>query len=490
MSYPKKPQNLKNAKAGKEPSTRKDDSVKREQLKTLLVNKFKSKYSAELRFVDGESLISAEVSKFVAHSALNEAELHKLDTAIGDALRTKLKASKKQKEPKEKTGERGGHEKDQDSPQSESPQKTDTFDNEKALEDVWACIVEYNTMQHEEEMQALASKHKEMQSKMKQELDRQIEEKKKIRENRLVREHELEDKQVKLETAEEKKEKMKEVKHKETTLQEKMVSQKIFESTQNLLITPIDTKAKRSEEQDKEKAADKEMVRRVQAEIEQEFIVTGKKKFASKEQEREMLRALADTKKRQENEKKRETLDEEKMVREQSELLRREQKHKEEMLKKKQEKMMVLEHAANKTAQILSGPNNKDKLIAQEDVTSLALEDNHEQLVAKLKSETVSTLKKQIEEKKLKGEEKKKLNNEVLEQWKVDSVKYDEKEREKADQAKRKLYENKEKLVSQMEEKKLRAKVQMGKEEFLVNKQLIEKAVGAVKNSPRTTKFK
>lgn len=231
MSYPKKATKAKGTKADKEWEKQKDKNYgvqKRDQLKSLLLNKFKTKYAAELKDPKQEQLVSGEVTKFVSQSTLTEANLQKLDARIGELLSHKSPA-KKSAEPKKEPIPQG---------KQESPQKPETLKSPhaetvpKTGEDDWACIVDYNKKLFQEEQQALLAKKKDMKTKLKEELDKQVEVKKKIEEEKTKKEREVEERQVKLESELERKDRAKDLKQKEVTLKHRKDAQKVFEGIQ------------------------------------------------------------------------------------------------------------------------------------------------------------------------------------------------------------------------------------------------------------------
>eukprot|EP01022_Parablepharisma_sp_SALTPOND_P015723 TRINITY_DN224_c0_g5_i1.p2 TRINITY_DN224_c0_g5~~TRINITY_DN224_c0_g5_i1.p2 ORF type:complete len:708 (+),score=148.81 TRINITY_DN224_c0_g5_i1:2100-4223(+) len=487
MSYPKKSQVPKQDKSAASTSSKVLLSKKRDQLKNLLVGKFKSKYAASLKSVNLDAFISNEVEKFLAQGNLTEPNLAKLDQKINEAIKAKVNPKAPPKATAEASSKPLSPGPSENAPAS--PPNIQPTESDPIISDVWGCIVEYNKKLHEEERLTLAAKQKEMKSKLKQDLDKQMEEKHRLQAEQTKRERELEERQVKLETELQQKDKAKEQKMKELALKQKLEAQELFERMfQTVNKNPIGERAKKQQELMKEKAAEQEQVKKIQEELDREYTKTGRKKQPNRELEQVMLKALEENKRKQEEEKRRELIEEEKMAKEMEEIAKRGKLHQEELLKKKKEQMKLLEKAAENTAQIVSKPGPKDKLIAKTDVTSLPIEDKANiEKVAKLKKETVNTLKKQVEDKKMKELEEKRYNEKLAEQWRKEANEHKQKEKVKAEQSKKVLYENKEILRSQMEEKKQKAKQQVGKDELLINKQLLEKAKEVViSRSPKS----
>ena len=245
MSYPKKTtktQPVKSGKTEKEWEQQRDKNYgiqKRDQLKTLLTNKLKTKYSVQLKDPNLEALVAEEVAKFICQSTLTEANLQKLDTHIGVILKERMESAKMSVTAQEKKPESRGEELKSRGKEAEMSEPARSCSGEvphKAAADEWACIVDYNKKQFDEEQQALLAKKKDMKEKLKLELDKQVVEKKKLLDAKKLKEREVEAKQVKLETDLELKERVKDIKQKEKVVQEKMEAQRLFESKTRLFI--------------------------------------------------------------------------------------------------------------------------------------------------------------------------------------------------------------------------------------------------------------
>lgn len=91
MSYPKRgpvgPQ------ASKESERSAKLGQKKEQLKTLLVNKFRGKYQIIAGGEDFDRVLKHEVEKFVMQGTMNEAELLKLDKRLAQVFKVNVTGS-------------------------------------------------------------------------------------------------------------------------------------------------------------------------------------------------------------------------------------------------------------------------------------------------------------------------------------------------------------------------------------------------------------
>ena len=195
---------------------------KREQLKGLLINKFKTRYGQQNV---SSTVISEQVNKFLDKQKLTEDNLKKLDVEIFKEVQKKEQSKKKHAEAtKEKriSGSRPqtvssiksaksyassrisnaehpahdrhgkridhAHGKPSDKAMSEFSETASVFSKTSKLDSVykgtnkeddeWAAILNFNTKLHLEEMKAEIIKEKEQKKFMKTQLDRQLAEKK------------------------------------------------------------------------------------------------------------------------------------------------------------------------------------------------------------------------------------------------------------------------------------------------------------------------
>ncbi len=228
MSYPKR--SPKQGKSEQDWAKQKDKAYgnqKRDQIKVLLLNKFKTKYATAMKDPKAESLLVAEVVKFISQSTLTEANLQKLDVRIAATLKAKPSAAKSpgaSPNPKAAVPSVAAS-----PPKLSAAEAKPTAGAEPSAEDNWAYIMEYNKKLHEEEQQAYLEKQKWMKTKMKSELDRQMELKRKLLEKQEQNERDLEARQVRLETDLELKDRTKELKEKERVLKQSHEMQRIAE---------------------------------------------------------------------------------------------------------------------------------------------------------------------------------------------------------------------------------------------------------------------
>jgi len=185
------------------------DIQKREQLKSLLISKFKLKYGDKANI---GTYIDNEVGKFMKNSRLNEENLRSLDNKISKEAQLREKkdailddhksqrsnsakpksvkaaaaANDDAKSVKSVASSRASSHKGQelparfkrevDSVSQVSQAKTEVF-SELAEDDEWVAIQKFNTLLHYEEQKQALVREQERRRLIRQELDRQLQEK-------------------------------------------------------------------------------------------------------------------------------------------------------------------------------------------------------------------------------------------------------------------------------------------------------------------------
>mmetsp|Transcript_19167 Transcript_19167/g.3091 ORF Transcript_19167/g.3091 Transcript_19167/m.3091 type:complete len:204 (+) Transcript_19167:21-632(+) len=195
MSYPKVPPKPNVGTATRLSEQRRQRLLKlqeREELKGLLVNKFKAKYGRDLKFID------REVENFMKQNTLTEANLQKLDDQIRrkvdpEARSTSSHASKSagsvksaasgqsrqsnQSRQSHQSSQRyqrqGQRDEDLESVLTVTSKQSSSYAPDDD-DDEWAQILEYDTALYREEEMARKRREEENKAKMKRELDRQM----------------------------------------------------------------------------------------------------------------------------------------------------------------------------------------------------------------------------------------------------------------------------------------------------------------------------
>jgi hypothetical protein len=246
MSYPKrsvKPEVAKAAKVakaskevkgGKEPQQEKDKVYgvqQREELKGLLVSKFKAKYSNEAKIIPLDQLITSEVLQFLAENTVTGPNLELFDSQLAAKIKEELQKAKEAKPtvvPK---------------PETQAKTKTksepvvpvvpvvpvEAVATKAAEQERRVAKVARNAGDLQEDKTAMAARQKDMRTKMKNELDMQIAEKKRLQEAQRQKDREAEQRQLALENELEQKDKLKDRHQKQVVMQQKKEAQMIFE---------------------------------------------------------------------------------------------------------------------------------------------------------------------------------------------------------------------------------------------------------------------
>ena len=476
---------------------------KREQLKGMLVNKFKSKYG-------NLPSINQHVTDFLKGQQLTEESLKLLDKAIqkeaGNKPQskkpTKSVKSEKQEAPPKKDPETESMKSYASSKvndkapaiKKESPQKRD--DDEMSVSskssvskasvnenDEWAAIVKFNTDLHLEEMREEAERTKKQKEIMKQELDKQLQEKKEIMSMNKTEEQSynalnskyisfLDDKEAK----------------KQKELHDKMLEQKKIRDDQ------LKQEHRRKKNMQKEESSkDQELVARLKKELEEEKQIALTKKKLEREHMTKMMEENNMAKKKAEEEALREKDDDKQAQEEYTKMLDLQEQDRLNQLKSREKRTQnIMSCMAGKVLQ------EKDKKMQEEEERIKQFERmkkekefKDEQAKARrantMKKKMCDELAKQVEEKKKRSEFENKMNKDQAGMWKKDVEDYFEEEKKVSDKIKSINREHQSILVQQIEENKRRAMAdKMNINEFLLNKKLLEQISEKKKTTPLT----
>ncbi len=428
--------------------------------------KFHAKYAANSKDQTAESLIAAEVDRFVSQPTLSQSELGVLEARIAVLLsRGKShpcgSSSAGTRKPAVAVGT------------TKTVQRPNALVSASApLKDAWACIVEYNRIEGEESRKAAAMRQKEMQARTKTELDRQLAEKRARELARLLKEREAEARQVGLETQREQQARLQDKTHRDQVRKQELDSHRLF----------LEAKMKRRSESWKQLQDERRTISKLAASPEAQ---------ASPDPgplRSEMYQALAEAKSRKEQAKLMSRLEDQKAAQEQLAFRRREVLLRGEQLRKNQEQQQTLEEAATRTAQFLITERSaKEKLVLaitmnRSSYNSLPIEDRVDHRFDQLRLDIKSTLKQQVEERRQKEISEALQDRARVAQWKKDTVFYKKLEQSRAEQERQMARENRKALEGQMQECRLKPRADLpSREELLLNKQLIEKAVATVR---------
>jgi len=484
---------------------------RKEQLKGLLVNKFKAKFGGQSV---ASSVINMEVGNFLKNEKLTEDNLKRLEERIqkgagvvlgsqgAKSVRSELGRSQSQRAmgqtlPPIQAGRdrddvasvksyatsrmsgatnlskaganKNMHEHGEDDMQS-------VYSNAKSArtipaldeEDEWAAIQKFNTLLHYEEMRQTAMKEAERKRLIKQELDRQLEDK----HYRKYMDKDEDHKYNQLQTMHlgilENREKEKEEEAKRKILNEKASRDKQLKE---------ENMRKRIERrQQMEQEADQ--VKRLQHELDSEKQAYLLKRKQEYEYLQKVLRENDENKRKQTDDKHQQRLSDIRAQEEYTKVLDR------------QEQDRILEfQAREKRAQDYMG-RMADTVIKDMDKRAQFEEDriknyeaekerrdrigdeNRQRKLKMTQHEMRRYLDEQIEERKQKGDQEKMINTEQAEMWRQDVKNFTEEEKKLFERLKGINKDNAEFLKKQMDEKKKKNR-NMNYNEYLLNKQLL-----------------
>jgi len=477
---------------------------KREQLKGMLINKFKSKYG-------NISSINQKVADFIQNQKLTEESLKLLDKAIkneADDRPASQKSTKSHKstkpeppketkkdpetasvksyassnigdQPQEKVKEAAPIKDDDEMSVSSKGSKVSKISiNEN---DEWAAIVKFNTDLNLEEIREEAERAKKQKEIMKQELDKQLIEKKEI--NHMSKTEEdayiALNKQYLAMLAE------KEA-NKQNDAHNKMLEQKKARDQQ------LHAESKRKKNIIHEEAMkDHETVQRLKKELEEEKHIAITRKKLEREHMTKMMEENTQAKKKSEEEALKEK-DEDKKAQEQYALM---------LEKQEQDRLNQLKSREKKTQDIMNSMagkvlQEKDKRMQDEEerikqfelakkVKEQKTEEAKARKLALQKKKMCDELARQVEEKKKRAEFENKMCKDQAMMWKRDVEDYYEEEKKVSEKIKDINKEHQSILMQQIAENKKRAMAdKMNINEFLLNKKLLEQITDKKRTTP------
>lgn len=494
---------------------------KKEQLKGLLINKFKLKYGDK-----AEKLITAEVDKFLKNDRLTESNLVKLDDKIGKAndktnkaedilsehKYQKSDAGKSNKSRPHTTGvgaARGADRKNDDaasvksyassrmsgatnlskkSKGSERPatgaplaaardadllsvhSKTKSAASNLNEEDEWQAIQNFNIMLHYEEQKQTALREQERKRLIKEELDRQVREKNK----RKQREH-LEDKEYE------------NLQKKHLDLLDEKEKDRLRETHQKVLNEKKSRDQQLQEEKLRKRLAEKqefeqerEVVKRLQDEMDEERKLVMDRRKQERDYLQKMLVENENQKKVQLREQERERVEDIKAQDAYNKMLEQQEKDRAKEIadreKRAQEFMGRMADTVIKNMD-LKQKEEEDKIRQYEQDKETAdrrYDERAQRKLADEKQRMREFLAKQVEDKKRREKIEKELNDEQAHMWQRDRENYEAEENRLNTKIKSINKQNADFLQMQMKEKEDARSKRMNINEYLMNKQLLK----------------
>lgn len=445
-------------------SERPQSSKTKEHIQDLLARKLLKKFA---QYPQAKDVVPGRVARFVAQNRLNQASLYRLEQEIGSCLKGQCK-------PPSKASKNGP---------DKARQKTVSKRNEasKALsrsfcpvehneERDWDAILKFNTELHHEEILREEEKKREQQRIIKNELERQQRERLEIRGKERKESEVYQQLHTKHLRLMDEKEVEKAVKRKEYELKERA----------NLNKQLQEDIARKKKQQEEIKNEEKNYIERVQQEILQEQDSLYHKKLLEREHQRKMMKEDELNRKRQRDERARVKEQEKKDLESYMNFIDRQESDQRKREREKERRIqMLMSNMASSTIQEMDRKKMEDEENVARHREEAELRDKLDEqqrirMVKDNQEDMRNFLKKQMKEKKAKAVTDKKEDYKQAEMWKKDVKLHKDEERLirlKTLEANREYAEC---LKKQIEENRKSKATAMSREEYLMNKRLME----------------
>ena len=475
---------------------------RRQELRTLLITKFQTKYSDKSIPL---SLIQEHIDRFLDTMPLTSENLQALDSQILEAVKPKPGTAQSSKsthpQPKAKkqskpalTGQKHVREEDDDKlsvmsgatdivakPKSKQVLDTKTrhvkgeegeMIRPKSEQDEWAAIIKFNSSLYQEELKQEQLKKTHQKQFMKNELEKQMKEKMQIKERDKAEEEAYIEYQKRHIKEMEEQEKQKQADKKQQVLSEKASRDKQRKD---------DFVRKKMEERE-DKKRDRELIDRMKEELELEKKADMDRKELEKVTIKKMMEESLKLKEEQKELTKKEREDDVKLQLQQKKLLDMQEAERASNLMKKDERNKKLLEAATKATggKGMKGTVDVDDTRMKEQIQMLTVKQKQEEeKMKKYKKEkqleVKSVLEKQVVERKEKKVVDKQQSQQQAVMWKKELDLHYEQEQKNAQKLKEVNKKHQDYLLQQMElGKKGKTSNVMSEKEFLLNKQLLE----------------
>jgi hypothetical protein len=497
MSYPKKhpvnPKGLSGSQkipaVGKLPEDKREKLMaiqQREQLKGLLVNKFLEKYGKDKSI--NNDVVNREVANFIKNEKLTEDNLRRLEQRIkdgsanaangntaagnnaGDALYQSANGGYGNAQSQSVAHLNNQRRQDDDEISVTSSQKPKSVYHQGDEDDEWATMLRHDTEIFKKEKELEKYRDLEQKRRMKEELDRQIQEKNKVKDHEVKHTSQYNEAVGKQLVVMDNKEKKKEQDMKNKILQEKVSRDKQLH--EEYVRKKLDKKT--------EKELDELLVRKIKEEMENENRLANQKR----DEERLALKKLLE-----ENEENRlKTLEENKRlkaeeVRSQQETIRLMEKQENDRANEvkarelRSKKLMgIMEQTVIKDQKLQILEEERKLLKYYQDRENKEIEDENarKKRLNDMKKDVKNYLDKQKNDKDLRKEEENQFNKKQADIWKKDTQEFYDSEKHKMETIKDINLRHADVLKSQIEEERKRKQKKMSVEELLLNKQKLK----------------
>mmetsp|Transcript_6278 Transcript_6278/g.6163 ORF Transcript_6278/g.6163 Transcript_6278/m.6163 type:complete len:503 (-) Transcript_6278:33-1541(-) len=488
MSYPKVPPKQAQTTAARLSEQKKQRLLKlqeREDLKGMLITKFKKKYGDKV-----PGFIDKEVENFMKAETLTEANLQKLDERIrkkaeGDydtqSVRSHQSVPKSQQSaPSVRSGQSQKSKASRQAPvdqQSDydglsvtSSQVTASYvpdDNE----DEWAAIIDHDTLMYREEERARLRRENENKVKLKRELDRQLGEKE-IRKHMEVEENKLyEEAQKKNLEMMEDREKQRDQEYRDKIMQEKALRDKQLQE---------EKRRKRLDER-QQKELDTKLVTRLKEELTNEQMNFEERRREERAYMQRMMRENEENKKKQQEYKEQERQNDVNSMEDYARMLDRQEQDRLNEIKAREERQQQLMARMADTVLKEQDQRNKEedlmllKQIEEKERLERLEDERRFQRQQIQKEELRKYLDQQVEDKKKRKVADKMNHEEQADMWKKDSEDFFRLEDDRKRREKEINKVHAEMLKQQMAEKdSKKARAKMNMEEVRMNRDLLK----------------
>ena len=481
MSYPKKNATTTKTKtpaAVNDPKREKLLAIQeREQLKGLLVTKFLEKHGKDQKA--DKDFVNKQVVEFMKNEKLTEDNLKKLEQKIkvGVTAQPQADAASTKSAAKSAAGDKQSHQvgqhqhahhhhhHDDDNVSTTSSQVPKSVYAQGDSDDEWATMMKYDTELYKKEKVLEKVKEQEQKNKMKAELDRQIAEKKRVKESEedeMKRYNQLVHEQL---NGMAKKEQKKETEMKNKIMQEKSMRDKQLQ----------DENMRKKLDKRSEKEMDELLVTKIRQELDEEARIAAQRRVEDKQQLKKVLIENEDYKKKMADEARREKDADIKAQQEYTRLIEKQMADREAEIKAREDRakkfmnMMADTVVKDQKAQILEEERKLLKHYMDKESKDMEEEHRRQQRLNEQKVEMRRYLDSQMDEKARKKEEERQLEKKQADIWKKDTEDYNNHEKNKHDYIKDVNKKHADVLKKQMDEERRRNK-KMSTEELLLNK--------------------
>jgi len=454
------------------------DSSKREQIKSILLKRIKSRLQDKLN-PEFENYINNELNTVTQSNKLNGMNLlvleKNLKSKIEDKMhiqRSSLPEIKKQKESKEEDQHEDGYlnqNKSKNEKEGDLPSETKTYELKS---DPWHSLIVYENFLVDRDKKMKIETDRRQKEKMRQTLMMQIEEKKKMKEAEAQKESKIDNEMIGKLNDFYQKEDLKKYEIREKNLKEKAERLRQLDEIHK----------QRKIESERNKDFDKELVQKAKKDIEDEKVEIEKRKIQAQKRNIQNKMENDINKQMQEEIKKKEKDEDIRLQNLYLSQLNEAEKKRQEELEMREKRVAALVNFAEVTyaKEELQKKKELDRRIMQESLKKEQKDmEEDKKRHERRKKEAIANrlyLEEQKRHKLNQRIEEKNLNSQLGEQFKKESEKEKEEEKKKAELSKQFMKKYYDEMKLQIETKKIVKDPLMTENEIKINKELLDNA--------------